>query len=172
MDNVSSVNVCNSVKQAFHHLAGLQVREWFRLSLIVLNLKESLHLATRYQFHLEYDKFLVLEHAFERNDGRVVHSSHDIRLVFQDLLGPRRQLFFGNYLNSRFLFCNSVLDKQDDAKCSHTKEVSHAEHVSEAVELFSLYLSVSLKEVCCKSTIVVLYADLHHQAREITFWVL
>lgn len=76
----------------------------------------------------------------------MVHRPHDRRLVLQDLLRPLRQLLLGDDLERRPFFCKTVFDEEDDAKGSHSEQVAHTKHLSEAIQLLALGLSIFLQE--------------------------
>ena len=68
------------------------------------------------------------------------------RLVLQDLLRPLREILLRDDLQRRLLLGEAVLDEKDNSEGSNAKQVSHTEHLCEAIQLFALGRSIFVQE--------------------------
>ena len=92
----------------------------------------------------------------------MLHSLHDGRLVFKHTLGTFAKIVLGDDLERRLLLGSSILDKKDDAKGANSQQITHTEHISEAIKLkvrsSSIFVDEGLRQV-----LVLVDPNLAHQ---------
>ena len=86
MDNLSVMDVCNTLHQTLDYLACLEIRQQQWVLVAVLSFKKFFQLTSKNQLHFQNYELWIFKNSFKSNYTWMAHSGHYGRLILEDRL--------------------------------------------------------------------------------------